>query len=131
MVDPPFIPSYLPSADRGCYLPARRYIFIENELIPFLANQLYRKEVGQYLNEYSHGISGIREFYCELFKTDEVSLWIRCVKHAFSPKEISRNDICYCGSGIKYKKCHKQTDEKLKQVGKEQILNDFKLLRIL
>lgn len=105
--------------------------FIENELIPFLANQLYRKEVGQYLNEYSHGISGIREFYCELFKTDEVSLWIRCVKHAFSPKEISRNDICYCGSGIKYKKCHKQTDEKLKQVGKEQILNDFKLLRIL
>ena len=105
--------------------------FIENELIPFLANQLYRKETGQYLNEYSHGINGIRQFYCELLKTEEVDLWIRCVKQAFSPKEILKNDTYYCGSRIKYKKCHEKKKKKLRQVGKEQILNDFKILRVL
>ncbi len=28
-------------------------------------------------------------------------------------KKIGRNDLCWCGSGIKYKKCHKYFDEKL------------------
>jgi len=28
-------------------------------------------------------------------------------------KRIRRNDLCWCGSGIKYKKCHESFDEKL------------------
>ncbi|WP_312648181.1 methionyl aminopeptidase [Aminipila sp.] len=28
-------------------------------------------------------------------------------------KKIGRNDLCWCGSGIKYKKCHESFDEKL------------------
>jgi methionyl aminopeptidase len=28
-------------------------------------------------------------------------------------KRIGRNDLCWCGSGIKYKKCHESFDEKL------------------
>ncbi|KXL53754.1 methionine aminopeptidase [Anaerotignum neopropionicum] len=28
-------------------------------------------------------------------------------------KEIGRNDLCWCGSKIKYKKCHESFDEKL------------------
>lgn len=28
-------------------------------------------------------------------------------------KKIGRNDFCWCGSGIKYKKCHESFDEKL------------------
>ncbi|MPM65563.1 Methionine aminopeptidase [bioreactor metagenome] len=28
-------------------------------------------------------------------------------------KKIGRNDLCWCGSGIKYKKCHEAFDEKL------------------
>ena len=29
---------------------------------------------------------------------------------------IGRNDACWCGSGKKYKKCHCQFDEKLKEL---------------
>lgn len=29
---------------------------------------------------------------------------------------FNRNDLCWCGSGIKYKKCHIQFDEKLKRL---------------
>jgi len=28
-------------------------------------------------------------------------------------KKVGRNDLCWCGSGIKYKKCHESFDEKL------------------
>ncbi len=28
-------------------------------------------------------------------------------------KRVGRNDLCWCGSGIKYKKCHESFDEKL------------------
>jgi len=28
------------------------------------------------------------------------------------PQKIGRNDACWCGSGIKYKKCHLVEDEK-------------------
>lgn len=28
-------------------------------------------------------------------------------------KKIGRNDLCWCGSGIKYKKCHESFDEKI------------------
>jgi SEC-C motif len=31
------------------------------------------------------------------------------------PTEIGRNDLCWCGSGKKYKKCHLKSDE-LKRV---------------
>ena len=27
-------------------------------------------------------------------------------------KELGRNDLCWCGSGMKYKKCHLEKDEK-------------------
>ncbi|MBN1550273.1 SEC-C domain-containing protein [bacterium] len=28
---------------------------------------------------------------------------------------LNRNDPCWCGSGVKYKKCHMQADEPLRQ----------------
>jgi SEC-C motif len=31
------------------------------------------------------------------------------------PTEVGRNDLCWCGSGKKYKKCHLKSDE-LKRV---------------
>ena len=29
-----------------------------------------------------------------------------------SAQNLGRNDICWCGSGIKYKKCHYASDKK-------------------
>ncbi|MFR8620853.1 MAG: SEC-C metal-binding domain-containing protein, partial [Romboutsia timonensis] len=30
--------------------------------------------------------------------------------------KINRNDECWCNSGLKYKKCHMEFDEKLKSL---------------
>ncbi len=102
--------------------------YIETELIPYFANQIYRKLTGHYVNEYKHGRDGIRQFYCRLFSTNDIRLWKKCVQHAFSHIDKERNELCYCGSGLKYKKCHLLTDEKLILIGKEQILNDLLIL---
>jgi len=33
-------------------------------------------------------------------------------KESCQPREVGRNDDCWCGSGIKYKKCHLDEDQK-------------------
>ena len=33
--------------------------------------------------------------------------------------KINRNDSCWCGSGIKYKKCHIKEDEKLQELARQ------------
>ena len=37
---------------------------------------------------------------------------------------IGRNDKCWCGSGKKYKTCHMEFDEKIKEF-KQKILDEF------
>ncbi|SHJ85818.1 methionine aminopeptidase, type I [Hathewaya proteolytica DSM 3090] len=34
-------------------------------------------------------------------------------------KNVKRNDLCWCGSGLKYKKCHMDQDEFLKKLGRQ------------
>ena len=41
---------------------------------------------------------------------------IRETRKEMTMKKISRNDPCWCGSNKKYKKCHLQFDEKMKQL---------------
>ena len=33
--------------------------------------------------------------------------------------KLGRNDVCWCGSGMKYKKCHYNFDSKLEQAERE------------
>jgi uncharacterized protein len=37
------------------------------------------------------------------------------------PERPGRNDPCYCGSGLKYKKCHLQADQAMERERREQI----------
>lgn len=105
--------------------------FIKEHAIPYFANQLYRKKTGKYLNEYSHGIKGIYEFYVDLFHSKDFSIWIKCLNVAMGKSKIERNSPCYCGSNIKYKKCHLPIECELANIGWEQIKNDFQLIRLL
>lgn len=36
-------------------------------------------------------------------------------------KQLTRNDLCWCGSGIKYKKCHMEQDERLKELKRQGV----------
>lgn len=105
--------------------------FIKDNAIPYFANQLYRKKVGKYFNEYSHGFQGIYEFYIDLFHTKDHSIWIKCLNYAMGKSTFKRYNLCYCGSNVKYKKCHLKVENNLREIGWEQILNDFKLIGLL
>ena len=102
--------------------------FIENEVIPYFANQIFRRQTGHYQNEYEHGRTGVKQFYETLMKTSDFNLWMKYVRHVFLNEKIncSRNETCFCGSGDKYKRCHLQIFNKLKLIGSQHIIFDFK-----
>ncbi|NOU46555.1 MAG: SEC-C domain-containing protein [Bacteroidales bacterium] len=99
--------------------------FIEKMAIPYFANQLYRQKTGHYLNEYPHGKDGVKLFYAELIKSNDVKFWHSCYEHAFLNTRTGRNEKCYCNSGAKYKKCHLPVEKKLHIIGKQKVLDDI------
>jgi hypothetical protein len=106
--------------------------FIEKYVVPYFANQIYKKRFGEYKNgEYSHGIEGLRQFYSDLFKTTTAKKWTEYFEIVFNnaPNRISRNDKCFCGSDVKFKKCHDLVFHQMRLLGKEQINKD--LIKIL
>ena len=83
------------------------YSFIKDYVIPYLANQYFRKNFGHYKNEYAHSIKGIFQAYCDIMKTPDVTSWKRYIACAFGSTSIniSRNAPCFCGSGKKWLTC--------------------------
>jgi len=103
--------------------------FIDHFAIPYFANHIYRIITGRYKNgEYAHGPKGAAQFYQSLLKTADRDLWMSYVRDAFASAKYKRNTPCFCGSGKKYKHCHLIVFDKLRAIGKEQVLNDFKLI---
>lgn len=102
--------------------------FVQNVAIPYFANQLHKKQTGRYLQEYSHGSAGIKEFYDMIFHSSDINIWRMCLKNAFGNSKYDRNAQCYCNSGKKYKKCHLPIENNVRAIGKEQIINDLKCL---
>lgn len=87
--------------------------FITNHVLPYFHNQLFRELNGYFLNERSHGNEGIREFFQTKFNTDDskkVSQWLLFIA---KKKEPERTAECFCGSGKKYRKCHRNTFREL------------------
>jgi hypothetical protein len=82
--------------------------FINEQVIPYLANQWYRQITGKFKDEYSHGNKGQLECLCD---------------YAFGEKKnnLGRNDKCFCGSNKKYKKCCMPFIAQIQQVGKEKM----------
>lgn len=105
--------------------------FVTNIVIPYFANQLYKKRTGQYMQEYSHGSDGVREFYDELFHSRNLGVWMRCLENAFGRAKSERNETCYCNSGKKYKRCHLLIEDDVRKIGKEQIMIDFKIMNLI
>lgn len=105
--------------------------FIDNVLIPHLAHQYYHKLTGAYIREYAHYADGIKEYYTELFGTSDSKVWVHFVKTVFTGGKVRRNDLCPCGSGKKFKNCHQAAAEKIKIIGKQQVITDLKRLQIL
>ena len=99
--------------------------FIENQVLPYLFNQTFRRIHGYFLNERRHGIPGIIDFYSDIFKTSDIDNLIYLFNFVIQAQEPNRVATCFCGSHFKYRHCHKAAFRKLKSVETKQLVNDL------
>ena len=87
--------------------------FLPELVIPFFYRLSYTEKFGlaasrnDLWGEYSHREEGLREYYAEIFN--------------IAAQNPGRNDLCPCGSGKKFKKCHIDDVESLKRIQKEKM----------
>jgi len=87
--------------------------FIEEEVKPYLFNQTFRRLNGYFYQERSHGFLGSVEYFQEVFKTENLNLIKNGLLFISRRKTPSRTAMCFCGSGKKYRKCHRGAFKKL------------------
>lgn len=119
--------------DGSCCVAVAPIILIEENLglkigeyytrfvIPYLANQTYRFETGNFVEEYSHGISGIYEYYENLFETKDLSVAFKYLQIIINKQIPHRSNSCFCGSGKKYRHCHKEIIISLQRIGLKNV----------
>lgn len=103
--------------------------YIENWVIPYLANQTYRFIHGNYANgEYPHGIIATVIFYQDIFRTRNIRHIIFYISFILKNRKPNRADICFCGSKQKLRKCHKEAFEICITLSDNILQNDLKIL---
>lgn len=84
--------------------------WLDRFVIPYFANHIRRLELGSYANgEFAHGVAGILEYYKELFQTQDVNSTLVRLRQVSGINSYSKNALCFCGSGKKYKRCFEKT----------------------
>jgi hypothetical protein len=74
----------------------------------------------------SHGVAGYVEFVQEILDGNE-DLLLALVPIFISSSAVGRNDVCPCGSGKKFKKCHLNTVESIgRRVGWSMLRKVFR-----
>lgn len=96
--------------------------FINNEVVPYFWNQKHRELHGFFLNERSHGVEGTIEFFQDKLNTPSRALTKQFLNFIATGNEPKNTDKCFCGSGSKYKKCHRATFRELSQLSEKMLL---------
>lgn len=102
--------------------------FIVNQIVPYFFNQKYRELHGFFLHERKHGDAGNLQFFEDIFRTSDLyvigngllTLW----KNGL-PNRVSK---CFCGSGKKYRKCHKDALLKMSVFSQSDLENFLSLI---
>ncbi len=80
----------------------------ENLVVPFLFALSYKEEYGKLpYGELSHGEKGLLEDYYSLFKVKDYITVLKFLLY-LSGKQGIIKEYCLCGSGKKFKNCHKK-----------------------
>lgn len=106
----------LPEEILACKRGIDLHSFIENYVIPFFFNQKYREDNGFFLKERPHGNKGIVQFFTDIFKTNDLRIIAKGLSFIKQRKEPNRVNQCFCESGEKYRRCHREA---------YRLLNDF------
>ncbi|HSH67975.1 MAG TPA: SEC-C domain-containing protein [Bacteroidia bacterium] len=98
--------------------------FIKNVLLPRLAEEYEVNRGGKYTREYSHGLDGYWEFYFKKLKTNDPAFVINTIESALNQNLPKGSYNCPCGSGKKFKKCHRNA---FYEIGYLNVLDKKKL----
>lgn len=97
--------------------------YISEEVLPYLFNQTHRRIEGYYVNgEYAHGNLGIYEYYADALKTGDLKQIAKLLYNIATRPKPDRTSVCFCGSGAKYRYCHRASYEKLSLLGRELLI---------
>lgn len=101
--------------------------YINEEVLPYLFNQTHRRVEGYYINgEYSHGGLGLLEYYSQKLNTkDDFMYTLNLLKFIAMNDQPNRTSICFCGSGSKFRHCHKEAFIELKSLGKDVLVSHY------
>lgn len=95
--------------------------FIDNQVKNYFYSQIFRNQNGYFLKERSHGNKGWIEFFEETFMTDNIFNIEFGLLQIIEGKKINRVSICFCGSGKKYRKCHKKSYDILSKLSLDNV----------
>lgn len=95
--------------------------FIEKEVTPYFFNQLYREKHGYFLQERSHGMLGHLEFFFDAFRTTDIPKLYQLMSFVNKRIEPGRTEKCFCGSGEKYRRCHREAYRKVAQLSEPEL----------
>ncbi|RZK42955.1 MAG: hypothetical protein EOO61_05140 [Hymenobacter sp.] len=82
--------------------------FIKEQILPYLFGQKFREVHGYFLNERSHGSEGNIEFFKDVFNTSDLNKIRQHLEFISRKEKPNRVAKCFCGSGLKYRKCHRK-----------------------
>jgi hypothetical protein len=115
------------AAQRGMTIKS----FFLKYVLPYLANQLYYDSQGKWANgDFHHGDLGIFQYYSELLKLENIAEVIEFLS-VFNVTKLYRNDVCFCGSDKKLKRCHEEVYKVFKGLSKKRREIDLFELRNL
>ncbi|MGG7552445.1 SEC-C metal-binding domain-containing protein [Chryseobacterium arthrosphaerae] len=106
----------------------RLYDFI-NYYLPKYFSWILVKKYGNsdILEEWLHQEKGTIQFYQEILDTTDNKKIYHFLEQYCNKSKIQPNDVCYCGSRIKLKKCHYDAAILLKSTQKKIIAKDMLL----
>jgi hypothetical protein len=98
--------------------------YIKEEVLPYFFNQTHRRLEGYYVNgEYGHGLAGIYQFYSEELRTGkDIQRTLRLMHFIATHHRPDRTSKCFCGSGLKFRNCHREIFDRLKLIGEQVLL---------
>ncbi|MBD1434353.1 SEC-C domain-containing protein [Sphingobacterium sp. DN00404] len=103
--------------------------FIHDHILPYLHNQSFREKEGYFLHERSHGVKGILESIQDILKINDLKTAYSLLVHIYKNGTPSRTSPCFCGSEKKYRYCHREAYQSLKNIGQEKLLQIISLVK--
>lgn len=97
--------------------------FIEQQVKPYFFNQLFREIHGYFYKERPHGLQADIDYYGEILGSKDPLFILNTLKFILSRKEPKRTDKCFCGSGNKYRYCHRLAYRKLGKFSDDNLRN--------